>query len=168
MKLRTAIWNIAVRSSKTVRPEVRPGCPLHCFTCFLSFYIILLTVCKPAMIFFLFYLHLLPLSRIHSCRHLFGFIRCKGLLSRLIRRLEVHFLQILPFCARVIGRKSRRMKLFRQPCTASIKPQSGSGRKRTEQRETKKIKTIQVMAGLTTLPQNIYNYVIRSHHRQNR
>ena len=38
----------------------------------------------------------LPLSRIHSCRHRFGFIRCKGLLSRLIRQLEVHFLQILP------------------------------------------------------------------------
>ena len=24
--------NIALRSSKTVRREVRPGCPLHCFT----------------------------------------------------------------------------------------------------------------------------------------
>ena len=84
------------------------------------------------------FIYPLPLSRIHSCRHRFGFIRCKGLLPRLIRRLEVHFLQILPFCARVIGRKSRRMKLFRQPYTASIKPQSGSGRKRTEQREKKK------------------------------
>ena len=31
-----------------------------------------------------------------------GFIGCKGLLSRLIRRLEVHFLQILPSRARVI------------------------------------------------------------------
>ena len=30
------------------------------------------------------------------CRHRFGFIRCKGLLSRLIRQLEVYFLQILP------------------------------------------------------------------------
>ena len=80
----------------------------------------------------------LPLSRIHSCRHRFGFIRCKGLLSRLTRQFEVYFLQILPFCARVIGRKNRRMKLFRQPCTASIKSQSGSDRNRTEQRETKK------------------------------
>ena len=52
--------------------------------------------------------------RLHSRRTGLGFIRCKGLLSRLIRRLEVHFLQILPFCERVIGRKSRRMKLYRQ------------------------------------------------------
>lgn len=29
--------NIALRSSKTVRREVRPGCPLHCFTFFQSF-----------------------------------------------------------------------------------------------------------------------------------
>ena len=52
--------------------------------------------------------------RLHSRRTGLGFIRCKGLLSRLILRLEVHFLQILPFCERVIGRKSRRMKLYRQ------------------------------------------------------
>lgn len=71
------------------------------------------------------------------CRHRFGFIRCKGLLSRLIRQLEMYSLQILPCYARVIGRESRRMKLYRQLCTASIKPQSGSGRKRTEQREGK-------------------------------
>ena len=44
-----------------------------------------------------------------------GFIRCKGRQSRLIRRFEVDFLQILPFCERVIGRKNRRMKLYRQP-----------------------------------------------------
>ncbi|RGK87140.1 hypothetical protein DXC91_05025 [Bacteroides uniformis] len=29
--------NIVIRSSKTVRREVRPGCPLHCFTYSLSF-----------------------------------------------------------------------------------------------------------------------------------
>lgn len=29
--------NIVIRSSKTVRCEVRPGCPLHCFTYSLSF-----------------------------------------------------------------------------------------------------------------------------------
>ena len=50
-----------------------------------------------------------------------GFIRCKGLLSCLILRLEVHSLQILPFRERVIGRESRRMKLYRQPFNASIK-----------------------------------------------
>ena len=72
----------------------------------------------------------------------FGFIRCKGLLSRLIHRFEVHFLQILPFYERVIGRKNRCIKLYRQLCTASIKPQSGSGRKRTDKRENKKSRTI--------------------------
>jgi len=56
----------------------------------------------------------------------------------LIRRLEVYFLQILPFCERVIGRKSRRMKLYRQPCTASVKPQSGSGRERNRKEGKKK------------------------------
>ncbi len=50
-----------------------------------------------------------------------GFIRCKGLLSCLILRLEVHSLQILSFHERVIGRESRRMKLYRQPFNASIK-----------------------------------------------
>lgn len=34
------------------------------------------------------------------------FFRCKGRLPRLIRRLEVYFLQILPFDESVIGRKS--------------------------------------------------------------
>ena len=55
-----------------------------------------------------------------------------------ILTLEVYFLQILPFCERVIGRKSRRMKLYRQPCTASVKPQSGSGRERNRKEGKKK------------------------------
>lgn len=80
----------------------------------------------------------LPLSRLHSLPSPLCFIRCKGPLSRLIRRLEVHFLQILPFYERVIGRKSRRMKLYRQPCTASVKPQSGSGRERNRKEGKKK------------------------------
>lgn len=58
-----------------------------------------------------------------------GFIRCEGRQSRLIRRFEVYFLQILPFGERVIGRKNRRMKLYRQPEPASIKPQRRFGRK---------------------------------------
>ena len=62
-------------------------------------------------------------SSVHTA---LGFIRCKGLLSRLILRLEVHSLQILPFRERVIGRESRRMKQYRQPFTASIKFQGGS------------------------------------------
>lgn len=63
-----------------------------------------------------------------------GFIRCKGLLPRLIRQLEMNFPQILPFggCERVIGWKSRRMKLFRQSGTASIKSQAVQAGKRTE------------------------------------
>ena len=58
------------------------------------------------------------------------FFRCKGRLPRLIRRLEVHFLQILPFCERVIGRENRRMKPCRQSCTASVKSRNGSGREK--------------------------------------
>lgn len=84
----------------------------------------------------------LPLSRLHSLPSPLCFIRCKGPLSRLIRRLEVHFLQILPFYERVIGRKSRRMKLYRQPCTASVKPQSGSGRERNRKEGKKKQRKI--------------------------
>lgn len=86
---------------------------------------------------FLLYLNLYILPKPSSfyrynCRGSFsvhtalGFIRCKGLLSRLILRLEVYSLQILPFRERVIGRESRRMKLYRQPFTASIKFQGGS------------------------------------------
>ncbi|WP_217929645.1 hypothetical protein [Bacteroides caecimuris] len=49
---------------------------------------------------------LLPLPRLRFLSYRFGFIRCKGRPSRLIRRLEMYFRQILPFCERVIGRKS--------------------------------------------------------------
>lgn len=33
-----------------------------------------------------------------------------------------------------IGKKSRRMKLYRQPCTASIKSRNGSGRERNRKK----------------------------------
>lgn len=59
---------------------------------------------------------------------------CKGRLPRLIRRLEVHSLQILPFCERVIGRENRRMKPCRQSCTASVKSRNGSGREKNRKR----------------------------------
>ena len=35
---------------------------------------------------------------------------------------------------RVIGKKSRRIKLYRQPCTASIKSRNGSGRERNRKK----------------------------------
>ena len=58
------------------------------------------------------------------------FARCKGRLPCLIRRLEVHSPQILPFHESVIGRETRRMKPCRQPCSASVKSRNGSGRER--------------------------------------
>ena len=133
---------ITRRSFKTVRRKVRPGCPLPCFICTLPLFYFLLYrlsfLFSPISIayslsFLLLYLSFrFPGSFLPSP---VGFIRCKGLLPRLIRRLEMYFLQILPFHERVIGRKSRRMKLFRQPCTASIKSQAVQAEKRTEQRE---------------------------------
>ena len=44
-----------------------------------------------------FYRSYCPCLR-HPRRHRLGFIRCESTLSRLIRRLEVHFLKILPSC----------------------------------------------------------------------
>lgn len=122
--------NPALRSPKTVRREVRPRCPLPRFMGTLPLFYFPLY--HP--LFFIFphfyrlqslfstTLSLFSLSRLIPASPV-GFIRCKDLLPRLIRRLEMYFLQILPFHERVIGRKSRRMKLFRQPCTASIKSQ---------------------------------------------
>lgn len=75
-------------------------------------------------------------SSVHTA---LGFIRCKGLLSRLILRLEVHSLQILPFCERVIGRENRRMKPCRQSCTASVKSRNGSGREKNRKKGKKQM-----------------------------
>ena len=99
---------------------------------------------------FLLYLNLYILPKPSSfyrynCRGSFsvhtalGFIRCKGLLSRLILRLEVHSLQILPFCERVIGRENRRMKPCRQSCTASVKSRNGSGREKNRKKGKKQM-----------------------------
>lgn len=87
---------------------------------------------------FLFYPFHLIILWLHFRRTGLGFIRCKGLLSRLILRLEVHSLQILPFRERVIGRESHRMKLYRQPFTASIKFQGGSDGKEPTRGKRKK------------------------------
>ena len=67
------------------------------------------------------------------------FSSCKGRLPRLIRRLEVHSLQILPFCERVIGRENRRMKPCRQSCTASVKSRNGSGREKNRKKGKKQM-----------------------------
>lgn len=65
------------------------------------------------------------------------FSSCKGRLPRLIRRLEVHSLQILLFYERVIGRENRRMKPCRQSCTASVKSRNGSGREKNRKKGEK-------------------------------
>ena len=138
--------NPALRSPKTVRREVRPRCPLPRFMGTLPLFYFPLY--HPLFFIFPHFYRLQSLfSTTLSLSFRFpgsflpssvGFIRCKGLLSRLILRLEVHFLQILPFCERVIGRKSRRMKLYRQPGTASIKSRNGSGRERNRKEGKKK------------------------------
>ena len=64
---------------------------------------------------------------------------CKGRLPRLIRRLEVHSLQILPFCERVIGRENRCMKPCRQSCTASVKSRNGSSREKNRKKGKKQM-----------------------------
>ena len=135
--------NPALRSPKTVRREVRPRCPLPRFMGTLPLFYFPLY--HPLFFIFPHFYRLQSLfSTTLSLSFRFpgsflpssvGFIRCKGRLPRLIRRLEMYFLQILPFHERVIGRKSRRMKLFRQPCAASIKSQAVQAEKRTEQRE---------------------------------
>ena len=113
--------NMPLCNFKTVRRKVRPDCPPPVL--FARF---------PFSIFSLFSLfRLVPAIA-------GGFIRCKSLLPRLIRRLEVYFLQILPFCESVIGRKSRRMKLSRQPCTASIKSQAVLAEKEPSKGKNKK------------------------------
>lgn len=71
----------------------------------------------------LFTVNSLDYSGLPRC-HRFGFIRCKGRLPRLMRRFEVHSLQILPSCKRVIGRENHRIKFHRQPCAASINPKT--------------------------------------------
>ena len=65
------------------------------------------------------------------------FSNCKGRLPRLIRRLEVHSLQILPFHESVIGRETRRMKPCRQPCSASVKSRNGSDREKNRKKGKK-------------------------------
>ena len=67
------------------------------------------------------------------------FSNCKGRLPRLIRRLEVHSLQILPFCERVIGRENRCMKPCRQSCTASVKSRNGSSREKNRKKGKKQM-----------------------------
>ena len=65
------------------------------------------------------------------------FARCKGRLPCLIRRLEVHSPQILPFHESVIGRETRRMKPCRQPCSASVKSRNGSDREKNRKKGKK-------------------------------
>ena len=65
------------------------------------------------------------------------FSRCKGRLPCLIRQLEVHSPQILPFHERVIGRETRRMKPCRQSCSASVKSRNGSDREKTRKKGKK-------------------------------
>ena len=101
------------------------------FLLYLSLSLCSYTLAKPSSLYISYRYNLYGLLSAVAVR----FFRCKGRLPRLIRRLEVHFLQILPFCERVIGRKSRRMKLYRQPCTASVKPQAVQAEKGTERRE---------------------------------
>lgn len=65
------------------------------------------------------------------------FSRCKGRLPCLIRQLEVHSPQILPFHERVIGRETRRMKPCRQSCSASVKSRNGSDREKNRKKGKK-------------------------------
>lgn len=68
------------------------------------------------------------LSRSLSRRHRFGFIRCEVRQSRLIRRLEVHFLQNLP-PAESIWQEKPPYEAVRTTVCCICKSQSGSGKK---------------------------------------
>lgn len=88
---------------------------------------------KPYSLFTIIFTSLFrsPLCR---CRPV---ARCKGRLPCLIRRLEVHSPQILPFHESVIGRETRRMKPCRQPCSASVKSRNGSDREKNRKKGKK-------------------------------
>ena len=81
------------------------------FLLYLSLSLCSYTLAKPSSFYISYRYNLYGLLSAVAVR----FFRCKGRLPRLIRRLEVHFLQI-------------------QPCTASIKSRNGSGRERNRKK----------------------------------
>ena len=105
------------------------------FLLYLSLSLCSYTLAKPSSFYISYRYNLYGLLSAVAVR----FFRCKGRLPRLIRRLEVHFLQILPFCERVIGRENRRMKPCRQSCTASVKSRNGSGREKNRKKGKKQM-----------------------------
>ena len=96
------------------------------FLLYLSLSLCSYTLAKPSSFYISYRYNLYGLLSAVAVR----FFRCKGRLPRLIRRLEVHSPQILPFHESVIGRETHRMKPCRQPCSASVKSRNGSGRER--------------------------------------
>ena len=105
------------------------------FLLYLSLSLCSYTLAKPSSFYISYRYNLYGLLSAVAVR----FFRCKGRLPRLIRRLEVHSLQILPFCERVIGRENRRMKPCRQSCTASVKSRNGSGREKNRKKGKKQM-----------------------------
>lgn len=88
---------------------------------------------KPYSLFTIIFtgLFLSPLCR---CRPV---CQMQSRLPCLIRRLEVHSPQILPFYEKVIGRETRRMKPCWQPCSASVKSRNGSDREKNRKKGKK-------------------------------
>ena len=105
------------------------------FLLYLSLSLCSYTLAKPSSFYISYRYNLYGLLSAVAVR----FFRCKGRLPRLIRRLEVHSLQILPFCERVIGRENRCMKPCRQSCTASVKSRNGSSREKNRKKGKKQM-----------------------------
>lgn len=92
-----------------------------------QFYLIL-TFLQPYSVFPFILFRNPGLSRSLSRSHRFGFIRCEVRSSRLIRRLEVHFLQNLP-PAESIWQEKPPYEVARTTVCCICKSQSGSGKK---------------------------------------
>ena len=100
------------------------------FLLYLSLSLCSYTLAKPSSFYISYRYNLYGLLSAVAVR----FFRCKGRLPRLIRRLEVHFLQILPST-----KSNWQEKPSHEALPAAMyricKSRNGSGRARTEKRE---------------------------------